>query len=101
MAGMGAATNATMILPAGNAGASALTYSFSQDGAVTNTLGATAEIKQWEGGCLGLGTQRLYAYYGHGTQTISQVVMTITGITCTFTLENPLVITNASSVNQT
>lgn len=101
MAGMGAATNATMILPAGNAGASALTYSFSKDGAVTNTLGATAEIKQWEGGCLGLGTQRLYAYYGHGTQTISQVVMTINGISCTFTLENPLVITNASSVNQT
>ena len=101
MAGMGAATNATLILPAGNAGASALTYSFSGDGAVTNTLGATAEIKKWEGGCLGLGTQRLYAYYGHGTQTISQVAMTINGVTCTFTLENPLVITNPSSVNQT
>lgn len=97
LSGFGGASSATMILPAGSA--SALTYSYTKDNQkVTNTLGSKTQIKTWSG-CMV--THTLDKYNGHGTQTISEVVMVMHGVSCTFALDDPLVITNPDSVNQT
>ena len=97
LSGFGGASSASLILPAGSA--SALTYTYTSDNQkVTKTLGSKSQIKSWSG-CMV--THTLDGYNGHGTQTISEVVMVMHGISCTFTLDNPLVITNPSSTNQT
>ena len=45
-------------------------------------------------------THKLNAYYGHGTQVISQLTVVKDGITVTFELDQPMTIVNPSSVNQ-
>ncbi len=92
---IGNADSATVVLPAGEK-TDAVTYEFAADGAVTKELGKTESIKDWNGGMA-----KLYAYYGHGTQTIRTLTLKYNGVTYTVTLPNPITITNPSSVNQT
>ena len=83
---------ATLTLPAGSNGASAISYEYTKDGVVTKTLGKAEITKTWSGGI-----HDLEAYYGHGTVTITTMTLVKDNVTYTVTLENPLVITNPSS----
>ena len=89
---------ASFILPA-NGNASAVTFSRTGNGTISNKIGATAQIKSWTTSLIL--THKLNAYYGHGTQTISQLTVTQDGFTFTFTLDKPMTIVNPSSVNKT
>ena len=94
VAGMGYADKATLTLPAGSA--SEIVYEYSADGSVEKTLGSIATIKTWA-----WGLHYLQGYTGHGSVNIETMTLTKDGITYTVTLDNPLVITNPSSVNKT
>ena len=94
VAGMGYADKATLTLPAGSA--SEIVYEYSADGSVEKTLGSIATIKTWA-----WGLHYLQGYTGHGSVNIETMTLTKDGITYTVTLDNPLVITNPSSTDQT
>ena len=88
----------SFILP-GNGNASANTFSRTGNGTISNKIGATGQIKSWT--TTVILTHTLNAYYGHGTQTISQITVALNGFTYTFTLDKPMTVVNPSSVNQT
>lgn len=95
----GVSSNSTVsfILPA-NGNATAITFSRTGNGTITQSVGKTASIKTWT--TMVVLTHTQYAYYGHGNQTISQLTVVHDGITVTFDLDQPMVIVNPSSVNQ-
>lgn len=98
IAGVSDNCTTSFILP-GSGNASAITFSRTGNGTIGNAIGATAQIKSWTTSLIL--THKLNAYYGHGTQTISQITVTQNGFTYTFTLDQPMTIVNPSSVNQT
>lgn len=98
IAGINSDCTASFILPA-NGKASAITFSRTGNGTISNKIGATGQIKSWTTSLIL--THKLNAYYGHGTQSIDQLTVTQNGITFTFTLDQPMTIVNPSSVNQT
>lgn len=99
VAGVTSDSVVSLVLPGGDS--SDITFSRTGNGTIKMTLGETATINSWDQKILGIGyTHTLQAYYGHGTQTISTMVITLNGATYTITLENPITITNPSSVNQ-
>ena len=87
----------SLILPGGSA--SEVKFTRTGNGTVTGTLGSTAQINSWKTNW-GLYTHTLNAYYGHGTQTISNMSITCDNVVYTVPLDKPIVITNPSSVNQ-
>lgn len=97
LSGMGEASTATMLLPAGTTGAPAITYEYTADGEITQTLGKTEQIADWTICSIGY---YLTAYYGHGDVEIDQIVMTTqSGVSVTFIID-PLRIKNPDSINQ-
>ena len=90
IAGISDNCTASFILP-GSGNASAITFSRTGNGTITNKIGATGQL---------ILTHKLNAYYGHGTQVISQLTVVKDGITVTFELDQPMTIVNPSSVNQ-
>lgn len=93
---MGQASSAKIILPAGDSANEDVAYTWTQDGKTERELGSTALIKNF-----GAAERHgLYAYYGHGIQTIRTLTLEYNGVTYTVTLDNPITITNPSSVNQ-
>lgn len=98
VAGVDSSCSVSMTLPAGSA--SAVTFSRTGNGAITQTLGSVAQINSWKTNW-GIYTHTLSAYYGHGTgQKIETMTVVKNGVTYTVYLENPLTINNPSSVNQ-
>ena len=97
IAGISSDSTASFILPA-NGNATAVTFSRTGNGTISNKIGTTAQIKSWTTSLIL--THKLNAYYGHGTQSIDQLTVTKDGITFTFTLDQPMTIVNPSSVNQ-
>ena len=97
IAGISDNCTASFILP-GSGNASAITFSRTGNGTITNKIGATGQLKTWTTSLIL--THKLNAYYGHGTQVISQLTVVKDGITVTFELDQPMTIVNPSSVNQ-
>lgn len=97
--GFGNADSATIEIPAG-ASDSAVSHQFTTDNQeILYQLGTTKQIKSWTSNVIL--THYLQAYYGHETQTISEITLTKGSMTFTVYLENDVVIKNPSSVNQT
>lgn len=99
VSGIAEGYKAKLTLPAGSA--NQVVFERTGNGNITKTLGKTEIIKtidQWA--LFGTLHHNLWAYYGHGTQTITTMTLTKDNLTYTVTLDNPIVITNPSSVNQ-
>ena len=97
IAGVSSDCTTSFILPA-NGNATAITFSRTGNGTISNKIGSTKQIKSWTTSLIL--NHKLNAYYGHGTQSIDQLTVTQNGITFTFTLDQPMTIVNPSSVNQ-
>lgn len=96
MYGVANGYTASVTLPKGSA-SSAITFERTGNGNVEKEIGNVSTIKYF-----GIGSRHyLEGYVGHGTQTITTMTLTKDGKSYTVTLDNPLVITNPSSVNQT
>ena len=96
VAGVDSSCSVSVVLPGGSA--NEVTFTRTGNGTIQQTLGKVSQIKSWTSNLVL--THTLDAYYGHGTQTIETMTVTKDGVAYTVTLENPLVITNPSSVNQ-
>lgn len=95
VSGVSSGYKASLILPAGNA--SEMEFSCTGSDTITKNLGNKTSHKTWK--VLGIG-YTLYKYNGHGKQTITNMTITKDGKTFNVVLDNPLVINNPSSVNQ-
>ena len=84
----------SMTLPAG--ASSAIEFSRTGNGAIEKEIGKVSTVKSF-----GVGSRHyLEGYAGHGTVKIETMTLTKDGVTYTVTLDNPLVITNPSSVDK-
>lgn len=97
IAGVSDNCTSSFILPA-NGNASAITFSRTGNGTISNKIGKTGQIASWTTSLIL--SHKLNAYYGHGTQNISQLTVVKDGITVTFALDKPMTVVNPSSVNQ-
>ncbi len=92
ISGITADSVVTLVLPKGDS-VSDITFSRTGNGTITKTLGIVTQLNTFS-------YHRLYAYYGHGTQTITTMTVVRDGVTYTVTLPQPITINNPSSVNQ-